>query len=239
MSLAQGDCCCRGKGRTIIRKVDRRHHQHGVTPMLSLIPGDRRHLQKWMESADDNGVTVALTSSGGRGGRGQALSPVTGDPSTVTGTIIGNWGETPTQSLETGAGAHAAQSPFVRRTNLAEDLKKNKQKNPTQNLSPRSHPTASGEAGTADLDPHETGRGVTGQRVPGEGVEALALKARPGLQADGRHATPPFAPCKQCRRVILGNRVSFYSSWWPPGLLRATRCRLKTMLHALGGCVPL
>lgn len=68
MLLAQGDRCRHGKGRTSIRKVDRRHHQHGVTPMLSLTPGDHRCLQKWTESADDNGVTVALTSSGGMTG---------------------------------------------------------------------------------------------------------------------------------------------------------------------------
>lgn len=68
------------------------------------------------------------------------------------------------------------------------------------------------ERAGAHLDPHEAGCSVDGQRVPGEGVEALAIEALPGFQAHGRHAALPLAACRQHRefRASLANSSLFY-----------------------------
>lgn len=55
------------------------------------------------------------------------------------------------------------------------------------------------ERAEAHLDPHKAGCSIDGQRVPGEGVEALAIKALSGFQAHSRHATLPLTPCRQHR----------------------------------------
>lgn len=79
------------------------------------------------------------------------------------------------------------------------------------------------ERAEAHLDPHEAGCSIDGQRVPGEGVEALAIKALSGFQAHSRHATLPLTPCRQHRgsfKASLGN-LSFLDDKWPGVLLGA------------------
>lgn len=84
------------------------------------------------------------------------------------------------------------------------------------------------ERAEAHLDPHEAGCSVDGQRVPGEGVEALAIEALSGFQAHSRHAALPLAPCQRHQelfRASLGNLSllddevllgAYFGSLWPP-----------------------